>query len=77
MATVFIYINVLHNFSADHQRAAQVLAKNLHAERGERAADKKDDISELLSLLTAETFPHVTLLFYNLYIKCISVFNSS
>ncbi len=41
MAAVFIYINVLHIFSADHQRVAQVLAKNLHAERGERADNKK------------------------------------
>lgn len=38
MAAVFISINVLDIFSAsDHQRAAEVLAENLHAERGETA----------------------------------------
>lgn len=31
---------MIHIFSADHQRAAQVLAKNLHAERGETAENK-------------------------------------
>lgn len=40
MAAEFIYVNALHVFSADHQRAAQVLAKNLHAERGEAAYNK-------------------------------------
>lgn len=41
MAAVFIYNHVFHILSADHQRAAQVLAKNLHAERGETAEIKK------------------------------------
>lgn len=60
MAAVFISINVLDIFPADHQRAAEVLAKNLHAERGEKADGEKDaDISQQLPLLTAETFPHV------------------
>lgn len=41
MAAVFISINVLDIFSAsDHQRAAEVLAKNLHAERGEQAGGR-------------------------------------
>lgn len=35
MSAVFISINVIDIFSSDHQRAAEVLAKNLHAERGE------------------------------------------
>lgn len=58
MAAVFTSINVLDIFPADHQRAAEVLAKNLHAERGEKA-DGEKDISQQLPLLTAETFSHV------------------
>lgn len=41
-AAEFINMNVIHIFSADHQRAAQVLAKNLHAERGETAENKNN-----------------------------------
>ena len=37
IAAVFIHSHVFQIFPADHQRAAQVLAKNLHAERGEIA----------------------------------------
>lgn len=63
MAAVFISINVLDIFSADHQRPAQVLAKNLHAERGEKADGKQkkkdNDIAQQLSLFAAETFAPV------------------
>lgn len=51
-----VFIPVFHIFSADHQRAAQVLAKNLHAERGETA----DEIKRWEHLQSLSLFLYLT-----------------
>lgn len=43
---MLIPINVFDIPLADHQRAAQVLAKNLHAERGEKPRAAHNHVDE-------------------------------